>query len=76
MMTAGRLLSLLLYATATIFPSMEYVDEIPQQGNGSAVGMVPTGPPVWRSQLVNSPSLNWVNKWLSGEKLSHRFPIS
>ena len=62
------------YATATIFPSVEYVDE----WQTSHVvrdfgGMVQTAQPVWRSQLANPRfSPNAVNRRPSGEKLSQR----
>ena len=61
------------YAIATIFPSIEYVDEKQCVGDvyGSEV-VVPIGPPVWRSQLVSSRKLpNCDKKRLFGEKLSH-----
>ena len=61
------------YAIATIFPSIEYVDEKQCVGDvyGSEV-VVPIGPPVWRSQLVSSRKLpNCDKKRLFGEKPSH-----
>ena len=73
-----------LYATAIIFPSIEYVDEKHcAYGICSSEGMLPMGPPVWRSQIVNSQVVcvevgnsvvgpNRINERLSGEKLSHR----
>ena len=65
-----------LCAIAIFFASIEYVDEMHSAGVvcGSE-GMVPTGPPVWRSQLMNSHLLlSHVNKQLSGEKLSNCVP--
>ena len=52
-----------VYETASIFLSVEYVDEKKDvTGNRVSPGerMVPAGPPVWRSQLVNIPSSNCV----------------
>ena len=62
------------YATATTFPSTEYVDEKCRdidRGSGPA-GVVAIGPPVWRShKAMPSPRLNDINRRLSGERLSH-----
>ena len=59
--------------TTNTFPSEECVDK---KGSASYEfrpgGMVPSGPPVWRSQLVSSKQLpNDVNKQPSGEKARH-----
>ena len=71
--------SIFQYATAAIFPSLECVDEkrLVWDVYGSE-GMVLTGPPVCRSQLVSSQLVNpcvgpnCTNRWPSGEKLSHQ----
>ena len=43
------------YATATIFPSIEYVDEKHcELAMCDVKGMVLIRPPVWRSQVLNS----------------------
>ena len=61
-----------LYVTATVFPSVEYADEKSVKVGYNPEGMVPTGPPVWRSQVESFLLLNSVRKRLSGEKLSCR----
>ena len=61
-----------LYVTATVFPSVEYADEKSVKVGYNPEGMVPTGPPVWRSQVESFLLLNNVRKRLSGEKLSCR----
>ena len=44
------------HATAITFPSVEYVDEETQVENMLGIElMVPTVPPVWRSQVVSPP---------------------
>jgi hypothetical protein len=62
------------YKTASIFPSVEYVDEkkdVMRNRVSPSERTVPAGPPVWRSQLMNIPSLNIVRVWPSGEKPSN-----
>ena len=58
--------------TATIFPSVEYVDDSQKISLSSGSGgMVQTTQPVWRSQVLRSDPLpNAVNRRPSGEKLS------
>ena len=45
------------YATATTLPSSEYVDEKVVRSEYASLsnpeGMAPSGPPVWRSQLMS-----------------------
>ena len=72
-MAVAVVLARSIRATATTFPSIEYVDEkhCVEDICGSE-GMVPSGPPVCRSQLVSSHwVLTSVNSRLSGEKQSH-----
>ena len=58
-----------LHAAANIFPSVEHVVERSSESWTSSERMVPTGPPVWRSQLASPPSYISVKKRLFGEKL-------
>ena len=58
-----------LYATANIFPSVEHVVETNFGSGPSSERMVPTGPPVWRSQLMSCPPSIFVKKRVSGEKV-------
>ena len=74
-----KLLAPTLYATATIFPSIEYANaRYCEWDMFNGEGMAPVQPPVWRSQVVNSEQpqncVHELNERLSGEKLSHRVP--
>ena len=62
------------YAAATTFPSSEYVDEKVNRffSLSNPEGMAPSGPPVWRSQLMSPPPPISVKRWPSGERLSCR----
>ena len=64
------------YAAATTFPSSEYADEkaVRPASLSNPEGMAPSGPPVWRSQLMSSHPQISVKRRPSGEKLSCESP--